>query len=97
MATETQRIKGLERLKDARVREVAAETCHTIQQAFPEAEFRVYPHPSYRGAIVEVYADSDDLDAVVVPVVDRLVDLLVDEDISIRVWPSSRAWLRPDE
>lgn len=90
MATNIQKLEGLEHLDDARVRDVVVETCNAIRAALPEAEFCVSPNPAYRGAILDVYTDTDDTFTVLVPVTDRLVDLLVSEDISIRIIHRSR-------
>lgn len=95
MATDIQRIIWAEELKDAPVRAAILELAHAILETFPEAEFRVYANPEYRGAIVEVYTDSDDAFAVFDLVSDRVVDLLVDEDISIRLMPVRRTWPQP--
>lgn len=90
MATDTQWIDDLEQLRDARVRDVVVGTCRAIQEKLPGARFRVSPNPAYRGAILDVYTDTDDTFAVLEPVSDRLVDLLVNEDISIRIM--HRSW-----
>lgn len=94
MATQIEHIEGFESILDPRAREVVLETCRTIQGAFPEAEFRVDSNPEYRGAIIDAYTDADDVYGLLHLVNDRLVDLLVEEDISVRVVPLSRLWLR---
>lgn len=94
MATEIQRLTWLEEVDDTRVREAVFELCESIQDAFPEAEFRVYHHHDHRGAIIEVYTDSDYAFDVLDRVSDRRVDLLIEEDLAIRLIPLHRRWLR---
>ena len=92
MSLDVRQIVGIETLQDPRVRQVVAEVCALIQATFPDAQFQVSPNTEHRGAIVEVYTDSDDVFAVLDVVSERRVDLLVGEDIAIRIWPAQRAW-----
>jgi hypothetical protein len=92
MTVDVGTIEGLDSIDDPRVREVVAELCSTILDAFPDAEFIVRPNPTYRGAIIKAYTDSDDPDTMQDLTGDRQVDLLVDEGISIYLYPTDRKW-----
>jgi hypothetical protein len=74
--------------RDDRIREVLAELQATISRQYPDARFTV-SHPEDEPTSVELTAivDVDDPDEVLDMVIDRVIDLQVDEGLPIHVVP----------
>lgn len=79
-----------EGLSERRLRELSEENCAVITRQFPEAVFRIYPNAKDRSAIVEAFTDAGSAFDVLDLVSERLVDILVEEDIDIHVHPFPR-------
>jgi hypothetical protein len=95
MTTEVSQIPGLDEIADSRVRLKVREFSELVRRRFPEARFSVGPHPSHRGAVIDAFTNvSDDFELLDL-VVDRLLDLLIEEDIAIQVIPMDLAWYPP--
>jgi hypothetical protein len=92
MTTDVSQIRGLLDIANPRVQQEVAQVCALIQRSFPEARFLVGPHPSHRGAIVDTYTAATDDFQLLDLVNDRLLDLLIEEDIAIQVIPLDLTW-----
>ncbi len=69
-----------------------SELQETIRERWPEAEFRVSEGDDPRGIYLDAIVDIDDPDEVMDLVVDRLLDMQVEEGLPVHVVP-----LRPLE
>jgi hypothetical protein len=58
-----------------------------IQKHFPTAQFSVYEGEDPHGIYLEAVVDIDDIDQVMDVVVDRLVDMQVEEGLPVYVSP----------
>ena len=83
-----------DRLTDPRIQAAIAELRGTIQARYPAATFSVFRGlgDDVEGDYLETTVDLEDTDEVVDLVIDRLVDLQVEEGLPIRVLP-----VRPPE
>ena len=83
-----------DRLTDPRIHAAVAELRDTIQARYPDASFAVYRGlgGDAEGIYLETTVDLEDTDEVIDLVIDRLVDLQVEEGLPIRVLP-----VRPPE
>jgi hypothetical protein len=72
------------------VRRHLDELCARLTRAFPDADFVVYEGHDPHGVYLAVISDADDGFDVLDAVVDRLVDLLLEDNVAIHVVPAHR-------
>jgi hypothetical protein len=90
---------------DTRLRELVEELCQRVKARYPEAEFQVYRRNGDPKEIyIRAYTDDEDDLAVLDTIVEREIEILVEEDYDIHVIPlplssladPTAAWRQPN-
>lgn len=77
----------MKRLDDPRIDAAVAELQDLIRVHYPEATFTVAPGEDPEGIYITATIDIDDLDEVVDVVVERLLNMQVEEGLPVHVLP----------